>query len=156
MQQLFGAYGNLLIPAAVALLVVIVLIKVAIAIEHAVIRIAASLLTILALGTALVVGFSVVGRVHGIQTATAQAAQGVGATTGTGVIQASALQRELDGTASQALSGVGLNPAFLHLTVSCGVAGATLHLWYSDTSFLFGVLSHQQFTAPLPSNVRCH
>lgn len=155
MQQLFGAYGNLLIPAAVALLVVIVLVKIAIAIEHAVVRIAASLLTILALGTALVVGISVVGRIHGIQTATTAAAHGVNAPMGNGVITAPTLQRELDGNARQALSSVGLNPAYLRVRVTCGATGATLHLRYSDTTFLYGVLSHQEFTAPLPSTVRC-
>jgi hypothetical protein len=155
LQQLFGAYGNLLVPAAVALLGVIVLIKIVIALEHAVLRIATALLTILVLGTVLLVGSSMIGRIHGIQSAAAAAARSVNAPSANGVIQASVLQRELESNARQALTGVGLNPAYLHLRISCGATEATLHLRYSDTSFLFGLLSHQEFTAALPNSVRC-
>jgi hypothetical protein len=155
LQQLFGSYGNLLVPAVVVLLGVIVLIKIVIALEHAVLRIATSLLTIIVLGTALIVGSSMIGRIHGIQSAAAAAARSVNTPTTNGVIQASVLQRQLDSNARQALTGVGLNPAYLHLRISCGATGATLHLQYSDTSFLYGLLSHQEFAAALPNTVRC-
>jgi hypothetical protein len=155
MQHLLGAYSNLLIPAAVALVAVIVLIKILIIFEHAVMRIATSLLTILILGVALIAGSSMIGRIHGIQSATAAAAKSLAVPQANGAIQASVLQQEIDHNARAALTSVGLNPAYLHVRVTCDTAGATLHLQYGDTSFLYGLLSRQEFTAPLPNNVHC-
>ncbi|HWE62137.1 MAG TPA: hypothetical protein VHB98_10545 [Chloroflexota bacterium] len=155
MNHLFGDYGSVLLPAVLALLAIVVLIKLIIAIEHAVLRIVMSLLTILVLGTALVLGSSMIGRINGIQTALATAVRSANATTTGGVIQAPVLERQIDASADQALTSVGLNPAYLHTHITCDAAGATLHLRYSDPSFLDGILSHQLFTAPLPNNVRC-
>lgn len=155
MQHLLDTYGNLLVPAAVALLVVIVLIKIVIALEHAVLRMATAALTILVLGTGIIVGASAIGRLNSIQTAAATAARSIAKPNSNGIVRATDLQQALQGNAQKALVSVGLNPAYLHIRVTCAAAGATLHLRYSDASFLYGLLSHQEVSAPLPSNVRC-
>jgi hypothetical protein len=155
MHQLFGTYDNLIIPAAVALLAVIILVKIAIAIEHAVIRLATSLLTILILGAVLIAGSSIIGRINGIQSAALAAAHSMSATQANGAIQAAVLQKEIAANARTALRSVGLNPAYMHISITCSATGATLHLRYGDTSFLYGLISHQDFSAPLPNNVRC-
>ncbi|HWE65000.1 MAG TPA: hypothetical protein VHB98_25080 [Chloroflexota bacterium] len=155
MTHLFGTYSSVLIPAALALLAAGVFIKLIIAIEHAVLRIVMSVLTIMVLGTALVAGSSMIGRINGIQDALAGAVRSAHATSTGGTIQAPVLQQQIVTSADQALTSMGLSPAYLHIRITCSATGATLHLRYSDPSFLGGLLNHQDLTAPLPANVRC-
>ena len=154
MDQPFSSYSSILVPVVVALVLVILLIKIAIAIEHAVIRIAASLLTILFLGAVLVAGFSLASRLNAIQNVAVAAVQ-AGGVSGGSAISATALTRTLDTSAGKALVTVGLNPKYLHLTVRCNGPQAWLHLSYLDSTFLFGMLNQHDFVVPIPVKVRC-
>jgi hypothetical protein len=154
MDQPFSSYSSVLVPVAITLIVVIVLIKIVIAIEHAVIRIAASLLTIIFLGALLIAGFSVASRLNTIQNAAAAAVQGSGLS-GRSSISAAELNRTLNTSARNALVAVGLNPQYLHLVVRCNGPQASLHMSYHDSTFLFGVIDQHDFVVPIPMKVRC-
>jgi hypothetical protein len=151
-----GAYSSLVIPVVVVLVAIIVLVRIAIAIEHAVIRIASGVLTIIVLVGVLIVGFSVVSRVNTVQSAATSVAQDIAASYGGGgPISAAALSAKLNQQASQALRNVGLDPTYLRLSVTCDGNQAVLHLRYADQSFMGGALSNQNFTSNLPPNVHC-
>jgi hypothetical protein len=140
----------------VVLVAIIVLVRIAIAIEHAVIRVASGVLTIIVLVGVLIVGFSVVGRVNTVQSAATTVAQDIAASYGHGgPISAAALNAKLNQQASQALRDAGLDPTYLRLSVSCEGGQAVLHLRYADQGFMGGALSNQDFTANLPPNVHC-
>jgi hypothetical protein len=151
-----SAYSNLAIPVAIALIAIIVLVRIAIAIEHAFIRIASGLLTIIVLVGVLIVGFNVVSRMNTVQSATSTVAQDIAASYGGGKsISAAALSTKLNQSAGQTLRNVGLDPTYLRLRVGCEGSQAVLHLSYVDKSFMGGAFSNQDFTANLPPNVHC-
>jgi len=151
-----GAYSSLVIPVVVVLVAIVVLVRIAIAIEHALIRIASGVLTIIVLVGVLIVGFNFVGRVNTVQSAATTVAQDIAASYGGGgPVSAAALNTKLNRQASQALRNVGLDPTYLRLHVTCEGGQAVLHLRYADQSFMGGALSNQDFTANLPPNVRC-
>lgn len=157
MSTFLGSYGSILVPALIALVLVIVLVKIVIAIEHAIIRIATSLITILVLGSVLVGGYDLVKRADVIQRVAAATVGGI-APSGQDTaapVGAATLTRSLDASARRALLGTGLNPAYLQLSVSCDGPRARMHLRYTDGAFLFGVLSGHDFVEPVPANVRC-
>ena len=157
MNQFFSTYGSVIVTVVIALVLVIALLKIAIAVEHAVVRIATSLLTITVLGVVLVAGFTLLGRVSAIQNAATAAVQGIGESsqTPTGTIPAATLTQNLDASARRALLAVGLNPAYLRLYVSCAGPRPRLHLIYADDTFMFGALSSHDYTVPVPNIVRC-
>lgn len=156
MNQFFDTYGSLLVPAVIALVVVIVLLKIVMAIEHAIVRIASALLTIIVLGAVLIGGASLVGRINTIQNAAMAAVSSLGGSGNTAsAVSAAALTSQLDAQARKALADVGLNPSYLRLYVSCDGSQPRLHLSYLDDRFMFGALSHHDFTVPVNANVRC-
>jgi hypothetical protein len=154
MGESLSNYSNLLVPVALALIAVILLIKIAIAIEHAVIRIAASLLTIIFLGALLIAGFSLASRLNTIQNAAAAAVQASGVS-GQSTMSAAELTRTLNTSARNALVAVGLDPKYLRLAVRCDGPQASLHLSYRDGTFLYGMLDQHDFVVPVPVKVRC-
>ena len=141
MEHFFSAYGGLLIPGAVALVLLILVIKVVNAIARLV-----ALAVLLAM---LVGGYLVYGRVMDMQKA-AEAAVHHGRPT-----SAAALASAVGTPARQAIARAGLNPAYLRVHVACAGPDTTVQLRYADKGFLFGVLSRQTFDVPLGNNVRC-
>ena len=140
MDHFFSTYGGLLIPGAVALVLLLLVLKIANAIFRLV-----GLVVLIAL---LVGGYLVYGRVMDMQKA-AEAAVHHGRPT------AAARASAVDAPARQAIAKAGLNPAFLRVHVVCAGPDTRVQLRYADKGFLFGVLSHQTFDVPLGNSARC-
>jgi hypothetical protein len=151
-----GSYGNLVVPVVIALVLIVAFFKIAIALEHAVVKIATSLLTIIVLGVVLIFGIQMLGRINTVRNVASTAVQDVTASTAAGkATTAAALTQSLDTSARKALADVGLDPAYLSLHVTCDAPQAHVHVSYQDQKFLFGTLSHQDFSLPWPNPVRC-
>ena len=141
MDHFLSADGGPLIPGAVALVLLILVIKVI----NAVVRLVAPAMLI----ALLVGGYAVYGDVTAIQKAAA-------ATTQQGRrALATALSNAVGPPARQAIASVGLNPAFLRIHVVCAGPNTSVQLRYVDRSFLFGVVSHQTVDIPLGGGARC-
>ena len=143
MNHLLGAYSSLLIPGAVALVLLFLVFKVVNAI--------AKLVSLALLIAILAGGYLAYGRLSGIQKA-------VDAATQQGQTQyksAAALAHAVGDPARQALAQTGLNPAYLRVHIVCAGPATQVQLRYADDSFMFGVLSQQWIDVPLNNNVRC-
>jgi hypothetical protein len=140
MDHFLGSDGGPLIRGAVAIMLLILVLKAAKAILRLV-----GLVVLIAL---LVGGYAVCGRVIAIETAAA-------ATTHQGrLTSAAALESAVGVPARQAIASTGLKPGFLRVHVVCAGPDTSVQLRYADQSFLFGVVSHQTVEVPLGS-ARC-
>src|SRR5437773_2765414 len=135
MDHFLSTYGGLLVPGAVALVLLLLVIKVV----NAIVRLVA-LAVLIAM---LVGGYLAYGRVMAMQKA-AEAAVHHGRPT-----SAVALTGAIGVPARQAIAKAGLNPAYLRVHVVCAGPNTTAQLRYADKGFLYGVLSHQTFDVPL-------
>jgi len=133
--------GGPLIPWAVAIVLLILLLKAA----NALLRLV-GLVVLIAL---LAGGYAVYGRVMAIKTAAAAATQQGR------VASAAALAKAVGPPARQAIASAGLKPAFLRVHVVCAGPDTTVQLRYADQSFLFGVVSDQTVDVPLDARARC-
>jgi hypothetical protein len=141
MDHFLSADGGPLIPAGLALVLLILVIK----LVNALVKLVA-LAVLIAL---LVGGYAVYGDVRAIQKAAAAATQQGRRTLAT------ALANAVGPPARQAIASVGLKPAFLRIHVVCAGPNTSVQLRYVDRSFLFGVVSHQTVDVPLGDSVRC-
>ncbi len=128
-----GSYGSLLIPAVVALVLLFMIVRVVSAIFK--------LVALVVLIAVLAGAYGLYGRISSVQKVAD--ALGGGRVTSVGVART---------VARRAASDAGLDPRYVQ--VSC--AGANeLQLRYADDSFLFGILSRQDFAVPLSNGARC-
>lgn len=137
-----SAYSSLLVPGAVAIVLLIALVKVVSAIVK--------LVTIVAIIALLVGGFTVYGRISAIQSAANAVASASG-----GYTSSLALANAVTRSARKAAAELGLNPAYLHVRLLCVASRPQVRLRYADDSFMFGILSQQAFTVPLSTDLRC-
>ncbi len=128
-----GSYGSLLIPAVVALVLLFVIVRVV----GAIVKLVALVVLIAVLAGA----YGLYGRISSVQ----KVADTLAGRHVTSVGVASTVAR-------QAAASAGLNPAFVE--VSCA-GGQQFQLRYADGSFLFGILSRQNFDVPLATGARC-
>ena len=140
MDYFLSVNGGPLIPGAVAIMLLILVLKAA----NAILRLV-GLMVLIAL---LVGGYAAYGRVMAIQKAAAAATQQGRRTLAT------ALATAVGPPARQAIASVGLKPAFLRIHVVCAGPDTAVQLRYVDRSFLFGVVSHQTVDVPL-GGARC-
>lgn len=157
MEQFLQGNSSMLVPAAIALGLMVILLKIAIAVERALLRIVTAVITVGVLVAVLVVGVSASGRLHTIQAAADSAMRNIATAQqgSSGGMTADALTHALDRPTRQAFAGAGLDPRPLDIHAICEGRHGYLHLRYADTSFLFGVLSSHDVVIPLPPDVRC-
>ena len=141
MDYFLSVNGGPLIPGAVAIMLLILVLKAA----NAVLR----LVGLVVLIAVLVGGYAVYGRVMAIEKAAA-------ATTHQGQrTSAAALAKAVGTPARQAIASAGLKPAFLRIHVVCAGPNTSVRLRYADRGFLLGVVSHQTVDVPLGDRARC-
>lgn len=128
-----GSYGSLLIPAIVALVLLFMIVRVV----SAIVKLVALVVLIIVLAGA----YGLYGRISSVQKVAD--ALGGGRATSVGVARTAA---------RQAAATAGLNPVFVQ--VDCA-GGGQLRLRYAADSFLFGILSRQDFDVPLSNGARC-
>ncbi len=128
-----GSYGSLLIPAILALVLLFAIFRVVSAIFK--------LVALVVLIAVLAGGYGLYGRISSVQ----KVADALNGQRVTSVGLATMAAR-------QAATSAGLNPQYVQ--VSCA-GGQQLQLRYADNSFMFGILSRQDFNIPLSSGARC-
>jgi hypothetical protein len=141
MDHFLSANGGPLIPGAMALVLLILVIKVV----NALLKLVA-LAVLIAL---LMGGYAVYGDVTAIQKAAAAATQQGRRTL------AATLANAVGPPARQAIASIGLKPAFLRVHVVCAGPHTSVQLRYADQGFLFGVVSQQTVDVPLGDSARC-
>ncbi len=143
MDHLTGAYGGLLVPGVVA----VVLIFIAIKVVNAIIK----LVSLVLLVAVLFGGYLAWGRISSIQKAVdAALTQGQ-----TGMTSQQALAATVGTQARQALSQTGLDPSLLRVHIVCAGANTQIQLRYADDQLPWSLLSQQWFDVPHDSRVGC-
>lgn len=133
----------LLVPGAIVLVLLFVILKVV----NAIVK----LVSVALLLAILAGGYLAYGRVSSIQKAIdAATTQGQA-----GLMSQVALENTVYNSAKQAMTSTGMNPAYLRINVHCAGPKTQIQLRYTDDSFLFGLLSNQDFDVPHDPRVRC-
>ncbi len=133
-----GAYGSLIVPGVLVLVLLYAVLKVVGAIFK--IFFLVGLIAVLGGGSLLY------GRINAIQQATSTAGnQGP-----VRIEQRAALGTAVAQTAASAARAAGLNPNDVHTTLStCDGPNTHLTVRYTDDKFLFGMLNRQEFSVPV-------
>ena len=137
-----SAYSSLLIPGVVALVLLVVLMKV--------VGTIIKLVSLIVFAAILIGGFVMYGRISAIQSAADAVTR-----QSSGVNSAAALIWTANHSARRVAADLGLDPAYLRVSVHCVAAQPQVSLRYVDDKFMFGLLSHQDFPVPLSTTVRC-
>ena len=143
MDLLAGPYGNLLVPGALALVLLVVVLRV--------VRTIVRIVGLVALIAVLVSGYTLYSRITAIQQAAAAATH----MPHSGTLTAGAIAGAVTPPARQALVEAGLDPTMLRVTVVCAGPQTRVELRYVDHGFPYSLLSQQTYTVPRSGNVRC-
>jgi hypothetical protein len=144
MDHMLNTYSGWLIPAAVVIVLLVVVIKVV----NAIVRI----LSLVLLAAILFGGYMAYGRLTAIQ----NSVNAVAIQNGHHPLSQSAIQNAVYNSLSSQLSSVGLNPALFQIDVQCAGANTQIQVRYTDPSYMFGLLSNQNFQIPHDPQLSCH
>lgn len=152
-------YGSMFVPIAIGLLVLVIIIRIVIAIERAIMRLALAVIALIVLVSLLGGGAGAFGRINTLQGVANAAGQGIANAAGqgntAGTVPVNVLQQRVVNQATQALRTQGLNPAFLRVNVTCAAGHPRVALRYADSRFMFGMFSTHDFDVTMPDAVRC-
>ena len=137
-------YATLIIPAVIALILLVVVMRV--------FGMIMKLVILVIIAGLIYIAFTAFGAINGLESATNAALNQSGNGSMTVGQAASTVPGRIIAKAHQ----FGLDPHYIKVSVKCTDGSPTVHMSYTDPSFLFGLLKSQNLSVPTGKSVHCN